>query len=110
METFHGIKSSVTLRDDRIVIEKNYLGQESVTTIFLRDIIGVQCVQLSKADPPWLEFVTAGNFSNVLMGSTMDARACVVYFAVDQESREKARQFRRAVEDAAIAAKTAGGG
>lgn len=105
METFEGSKSKVTLLDDRLVIEKYLPGQESSTTIFLQDIIGVQYAQISKVDPPWLEFVTAGNFSNISGLNMMSSRACSLYFKADEENKDKALRFKQLVEDAALAAK-----
>lgn len=90
------------------------LAQESNTTIFLRDLIGVQYVRRSRMDPAWLEFVTAGNFSNVSAERTIDARADVIYLQRDRKRRdgeerirEEALRFKQLVEDAALALKSA---
>lgn len=114
MEVFEGSDGKVTLLGDRIIIEKHQFHQESSTTIFLRDLIGVQYVRLTRADPAWLEFVTAGKFSNVAQGRLMDARADVIYLKYDRKrrdaeehSREEALRFKQLVEDAALALKAA---
>lgn len=105
METIEGVGCKVTLLEDRLIIEKKNFHQKSSTTIFLQELIGVQYVQLTKIDLPWLEFVTAGNFANVSNTGLMDARADAVYFKLDEENKDKALRFKQLVEDAALAAK-----
>lgn len=107
METFEGVKCKVTLLEDRLIIEKFYFHQESSTTIFLQELIGVQYGQRTKVDPPFLQFVTAGNFANVCIDNMMDARADAICFKVDDEIKDKALRFKQLVEDAALAAKAA---
>lgn len=114
MEVFEGIYGKVTLLEDRIVIEKKLLGQESSTTIFLRDLIGVQYVRWSRLESGWLEFVTAGNFSNVDTNRLITSRANVIQLQYDKKrrdgeerAREEALRFKQLVEDAALALKSA---
>lgn len=107
METIEGVRCKITLLEDRLIIEKFQFHQESSTTIFLQELIGVQYGQLTKIDPPFLQFVTAGNFANVSTTGLMDARADAVYFKLDDEIKDKALRFKQLVEDAALAAKAA---